>query len=392
MKTIKIGIFGLMIMLMSSVMTTRVEAASSDGYDYYRGGSATSTNAAKDHGTTLDDSKLLDYRVEEADKNGIKYFTMKDYMSSSKSYYTIPGLNNTNVLGEDCSTMVPQGICRMDDNILITAYDSAEEKKSVIYVLNENSKLEATLVYCNKAHLGGITYDGKYVWIAEGSGADEGKNYVGAISKDTMTRAVNVSKNKSAKSVALNNDKHIKRQKVSGLASTSYCTYFDNRLWVGTFDDDSVSKIYGYKVDYTYSKPKLNVDRYIEAPKKTQGICFYKAYGTVYLGVSTSYGRDNDSVIRCYKPSYYNTKMYYDPEYEKKIAQIFKNDAYRTLTIPSMSEQVSVYGASMYCIFESAAYKYLNQHDNFWEKTFHNNHSERPIGSFCIFSVDKIFK
>jgi len=153
-----------------------------------------------------------------------------------------------------------------------------------------------------------------------------------------------------------------------------------------------MAHIYGYKIDYAYSTPKLYVDRYVEAPEKTQGICFCKIQGTVYMGISTSYGRGNDSVIRCYKPSYYILKDYYDPKHKKTISQILKNDAYRTINMPPMSEQISIRGVAMYCIFESAAYKYLNQHNNIIESVLHINHSERPIGSFCIFSTDKIFK
>jgi len=61
--------------------------------------------------------------------------------------------------------MVPQGICTMGNYVLITAYDSSAQHKSVIYVLDNNNVLKATLVYCNKNHLGGVTYDGTYIWI-----------------------------------------------------------------------------------------------------------------------------------------------------------------------------------------------------------------------------------
>lgn len=159
------------------------------------------------------------------------------------------------------------------------------------------------------------------------------------------------------------------------LKSTSFCTYFDNRIWIGTCEEFIESDIYAYNSDCTDIIPEIKADRYIEAPKKSQGMCFYKSYNTVYLGISTSFGRGNNSVIRCYKP-----KDYYDPKNKYKgVPMILKNDAYRTITMPSMSEQISVHGVFMYCIYESAANKYVTE-------------SSRPIGSFCVFAVDKIFK
>ena len=381
MKIIKIGLMGVLMMLVSSVMTMRVDAAWSNGFEYSKDGKETSTDTAKGLG---DESQMLNYFVEERTSNGAKSYTLKDYLSSSDSYYTIPGLNNTNVLGANCETMVPQGICRIEEYgyVLITAYDSSRNYESVIYVLDTDGVLQATIVYCNKGHLGGITFDGSYVWIAEGSGADEGKNYVGAIGKKTIKNAVKELQDNGALSIALREDTHVKRQQLPALDSTSYCTYFDGRLWVGIFNEDTVSDIYGYKIDYRYSTPKLNIDAYIEAPKQTQGISFYKYYGTVYLGVSTSYGRTNGSIIRCYKPKYNYTKTYYDPRHRVVLSQIIKNDAYRTIYMPSMSEQISVHGVSMYCIFESAADKYLNGKVK----------SRSPMGSFCLFSAYKIFK
>ena len=60
------------------------------------------------------------------------------------------------------------------------------------------------------------------------------------------------------------------------------------------------------------------------------------------------------------------------------ISQILKGNTYRTLTLPSMAEQINIVNDSIYCIFESGATKYV--------KT-----SSRPIGSYCIFDADKIF-
>ncbi|MBQ4069415.1 MAG: hypothetical protein IJC76_09195 [Lachnospiraceae bacterium] len=87
------------------------------------------------------------------------------------------------------------------------------------------------------------------------------------------------------------------------------------------------------------------------APKKTQGMCFYKTFDNVYLAFSASWGR-----------------------LEIKIGE-----AYRTITLPSMIEQISINGVFMYCVFESAAKEYVAD-------------SVSPIQSYCVFSVNTIFK
>ena len=107
---------------------------------------------------------------------------MLHYLVGSNTHYTIPGLSTTNVLGKNCKTMIPQGICRMDNYVLVTAYDYKEAYNSVIYVINTSGIVQATLVYDKKCHMGGIAYDGKDVWIAEG-GKGKYQNGVGAINK-----------------------------------------------------------------------------------------------------------------------------------------------------------------------------------------------------------------
>lgn len=50
-----------------------------------------------------------------------------------------------------------------------------------------------------------------------------------------------------------------------------------------------------------------------------------------------------------------------------------------------MSEQISLYSGFMYCIFESGAKPYVDGSDGKGE-------SVNPIGSFCMFPINMIFK
>lgn len=319
----------------------------------------------------IKDYKIPKYRVKQKDliPKKTKRYRMTHYLATEASFYPIPGLTNTSLLDKKCTTMVPQGICTCENYTLTTAYDSEGIHLSAIYVL-ENNSLIATLVYDNKSHLGGIAYDGSYIWVAEGGGSAHGDE-MGAIKKEDFFSAIKMCIESKAESIQLAN---IIRLRAKELKYTSFCSYHDGILWAGHFSAKTTSHIYGYKACEENGQLFITPVRYIEAPMKTQGICFYAHEDTTYLGVSTSYGRRNNSVFRCYKLKNYNNPS---DTYEN-IPQIRKNSAYRTIILPSMSEQICVKDNTIYCIFESAAYKYLRN-------------SSRPIGSYCIFDAEKVF-
>ncbi|MBE5925456.1 MAG: hypothetical protein E7270_00470 [Lachnospiraceae bacterium] len=321
--------------------------------------------------------------------------TLGHYLVGGNIYYPIPGVRNTNVLGKNCATMVPQGICRMDNYILITAYDGIPKKSerkfnseignyevkssyltrdaynSVIYLLTVDGTYITTLVYNKACHMGGITYDGNYVWVAEG------KSGVSAISKANILRAAEIATKKKAKSIKLSG---IYKINLSKLSKASYCTYFDNKVWFGTFNDKGSGRIYGYSVNYSHGTPVLTPVRYIKAPRYTQGICFYKDNSNVYLAAATSYGRNKNSKIYCY-----HLKDYYTPtERFNGVLQIIREDPYKTITFPPMIEQISLNGVFLYGIFESGARPYVDGSDD-------DGKTQYPIGYYCIFDAALIF-
>lgn len=222
--------------------------------------------------------------------------------------------------------------------------------------------------------MGGIAYDGRALFVAEGD-----TKKVGVIKKEYILGAINVASQKKAKSVSINK---VEQLVVDELESASYCTYFDDMLWIGSFNRKEVSKIYGYTIQYG-TNTKITKNRYIEAPKKTQGIAFSNMGEKIYMAVSTSYGRKNDSVIRCYRIT---RKEYYEPkEKYNGILQIKKGNAYRTITLPPMGEGICISGVYMYYISESAARIYAEGLDD-------KGTSERQNAYFCMFSINSIFK
>ena len=96
----------------------------------------------------------------------------------------MPGLESTDILGESCGYMVPQGICIAGDYMLVTAYDSGDFYKnpkqgahkinpSVLYVLSNQTpgsrELLTTIVLPDRNHVGGVAFDGKNIWNRKGT-------------------------------------------------------------------------------------------------------------------------------------------------------------------------------------------------------------------------------
>lgn len=339
-----------------------------NNFTYSTLGEATS---AKSHSRRIKDCKIPNYKVyEKYNKNLFsKKIKIANILKTTTSYFPIPGLSKTNILGKTCNTMVPQGICPCESYVLITAYDSCKIHNSVIYVL-ENNQIIATLIYDKKAHMGGICYDGSYIWIAEGGGSAHG-NEISYIDKNNFFKTINVAISLKAKSIALQG---ITPLRADNLKYTSFCSFYDNLLWIGSFCADKSSHIYGYSIEKNNEEISLKPVTHIDAPAKSQGICFYKNESFTYLCVSTSYGRLHNSVFKCYKLEDYHISS--NKHNDIKLLHI--GNTYKTLTLPPMSEQINIKNSSIYCIFESGATKYI--------KT-----SSRPIGSYCIFDANKIF-
>jgi len=312
-------------------------ALSSDGYSYSQEGTSTS------HSSVVSDN----------------FFNNEElmYMMVAKStHYTIPGLKNTNVLGSNCDSMVPQGICASDYYVFISAYDSDHEYNSVIYVLDWSGNLLATMVYWNNSHVGGLAFDGKYLWVCNSDVLNNGeksdtKGSVSAISLTEIEQIINVSKTNSAKSVKIKKyAKHFNTE-----TKASYCTYYDGKLWVGVFDETKNSLVYSYKINYDTVVPNLTKYEYLIAPNKTQGIAFYEnsSDGNLYIIFTRSYGREEKgtSVIEVYIPVNYEN-------YSGIGKYINKGGCIKTTELPKMVEQVYIHGSYAFLIFESGAKKY----------------------------------
>ncbi len=266
----------------------------------------------------------------------------------NKTYTTVmPGMKNTNVNGTNCTTMVPQGICFAKDYMLVSAYDSAGKCKSVIYVISntdtKNRKFVATLVLPVKTHVGGLAFDGSYVWVSN-------DKKVSSIKYTTLESKINTAKANSNKSTSV-----AFTTTCSVLTQSSFMTYYDGRLWVGEFKEKGAGDGNMYAYTISSDRKKLTKKYRMTVPDRTQGVCFKDGY----LVVSRSYSRKTSSStyisqLRVYKPSFSSPAS---------DGLIKKNTAKKTITLPPMVEGLVVGSTYMYSIYESCANKYYTGSD-----------------------------
>lgn len=262
--------------------------------------------------------------------NKIPFF--KNNVDYSKSYI-IPGLITTNVGGFSSSTMCPQGITFAKGYLLISAYDLSDEENSVVYVLNKKSKeLLTTLVLPTDAHVGGICFDGKYIWLTTGS-------KVSCFPFSDVTAAV---KSKEP----FSNISFLSVCKV-GIA-TSYITYYNDKLWVGSYDELKTTYMYSYSIDDFDTMVELTKEDTIKMPTRVQGIAFTE---NGYLILSRS--------CQLYKGlrGYMRRLDVYQPDFfdEDAVTKSLGSCLTHVYT-PSMNEGIAIDGSNLFVIFESAAF------------------------------------
>lgn len=256
-------------------------------------------------------------------------------VNESLSMTPMPGVEKTQMYdGSYCYNMVPQGFCFAGDYMLITAYDYEKEFNSVIYVISNddvyNRKLLTVIETQDKNHVGGITCDGEYVYIARSE-----KEELGVLKLSDISNA-------TANSVA-KLDYHTL---LSCGCTASSVSYHDGRLWVGKFEKWTYSKLYGFSVNKTADGLSLEQTDKLYTPSKTQGVAFFDAENKTYLAVSSSYGRNNKSRLRIF-------------EIEQRDGTLSKRFVTQ-LVMPPLAEEIDTYDGFLYLTSEGAATEYTS--------------------------------
>lgn len=316
-------------------------------YSYY--GIARLTEKEETIDSTVSDIRMLELTEIQETSTTAKLFAQKEDFETSDAYTTIeffknnvdfersiiiPGMISTNIGGFSSSSMCPQGLTYAKDYLLMTAYDMAEEENSVIYVMDkETGNLLITLVLPTDAHVGGVSYDGAYVWVAVGK-------KVNAIALEDIDEAVT-----SGEPYA-----YVDFVSECNLGITaSYITFYNNMLWVGSYNELESTKMYSYQFDYeTDEVPILKRIGSLTMPTRVQGVAFTDEG---YLILSRS--------CQLYKGlrGYMRQLDVYLPDLSDTNGKYNLGDLLNTVEMPSMNEEIAINGSYLYVNFESAAFQ-----------------------------------
>ncbi len=263
--------------------------------------------------------------------NSLPFF--KKYVSYENSY-AIPGLITTNVGGFSSTTMCPQGLTFAGDYLLVSSYDLIAEENSVIYVLDKTTKeLLTTLILPSKPHVGGLAFDGYNVWVTNGS-------KVSSIALFDIDMAV-------AQGLPYEYVTYTSVCPVNIV--TSFVTYYDNKLWIGSYNELQTTNMHSYLIENIDAVPTLVKVDTIVMPTRVQGVAF-SSKGTMFISRS----------CQLYKGlrGYMRQIDVYKPQFSMAVNGIIPlGKLINTVNMPGMNEGIAIDGDYLYVNFESAAFE-----------------------------------
>lgn len=244
-------------------------------------------------------------------------------------------------------SMVPQGLTIAGKYLLISAYDSTHQHRSVIYVLDKKTgRYLKNVQVSGSPHLGGIAYDpvAKNIWV---TGSQQDQSALMSFSLKKLEK-YNYAKTKEP----------IKYDYVIALPTiqrASCVTYYDDQLFVGFFNQSDNGQIASYpiarqkpfkgtitsdqikavtgQVSWALGSGSASMDRQI------QGIAFYQNY----VILSQSYGSKD-------------SKLFFSPL--TALDSLDESNAEKVVLMPPYLEQIYVNNGQLLMLFESGAKPY----------------------------------
>ncbi len=259
------------------------------------------------------------------------------HVGAVNAKYTVPGLmqtvtrDSTGKSVTTCKGMVPQAMTFAGNGkyLLISAYCGCGAKhRSVIYMLDGDTKeYLTTLVLDSDMHVGGIAWDGTYIWVCDSA---SGKNL----------RAYKYS---SALNAIGHNYWTLSTAATKAVATTpSYLCYANGYLYVGAFSSTATTAtIYFYSVKGTTLTKKGSFT--VNGVSKIQGISIR---GNSMV-LTSSYGRTNASKVYVFTDK---TNQF------KKTGVTYK--AAKSFNFANMVEGCYIGSSYTYFLFESGAATY----------------------------------
>lgn len=270
--------------------------------------------------------------------NIAKYPLYKDYRSSMKKEFKIPGLSDN---------FIPQALAYNDsyDTYFVSGYDKKSGNGIVYSGKNKDFKrIEILDGNVNlRAHCGGIATYNNYIWISD----DENKGSVYILDTNDLINASN--------SIEI-------KEKFIASSDGASIGFYDNKIYVGEFyrkgnyetksehyykENHSMVSVYEYKSDSITGIGDLV--SYISIPDQAQGIAIN---GDVSY-VSMSYGLKNSHL------NSYNITKTNDTLDGISISYIGCESLIKEYKLPPMSEGIIYKDDRIYVLYESASNKYL---------------------------------
>lgn len=258
---------------------------------------------------------------------------LKEHLFEDADGPTIP---NTLATGDDAG-WVPQGLAYHPDTdqLLVSYYGQDDTTDSLLSVIDENSGTEVTNARLGGAelpglfpgwgpppdHSGGVAVDGDNVWVT--STEDDG----GYVYRYSLADIEAAEKGETVNAT----DKF-------PVGASSYATFAEGRLWVGSFHEESPGTLYSYDVgaDGSVSDTPASVHR---TPEQIQGVV---VRDNEFI-LSQSFGRNDPSSLLTQQRS--NPFGYLDTEAHQ---------------LPNMSEGITEVDGDILALYESGSAKYAD--------------------------------
>ena len=254
------------------------------------------------------------------------YKNAKKYLKNTNFYF----LEHMDIVEEE---QYPQGICLTDEFLIVSSYAGKHGELGKLKIFDKKSgEYLLTLEMDEKSHLGGVAYDGTYVWVCNSS-----KMALECIEYSFIKQMI-----VQYKGASLDIRNLVERYRVKNIPSSVTC--YEGTIWVATHSVWSKSIMCGYRL--TEHQDRLQAVVTVVIPPKVQGIAFAEN-GEVYL--STSYGRRKSSYIKKYDSIY------------SLINHV--NNYSECIELPPCSEGIAYEENRLFVVFESAGTKYLDGTD-----------------------------
>lgn len=284
---------------------------------------------------------VMTYKYTTENERRSDVVLLKNTKFSFLNHIEVPGITsveqNDNIIDKffQSQTQTPQGLCITDEFIMTTSYSEADGCLGELVIYGKKSgSIMVVLGLDENSHLGGLTFDGKNVWVCN---SHEGT--IERISYDFIQLMAYENSGKYVDATSVVDSYEVSNR-------PSCISYYDGRLWIATHTKYFDSEMVAYHYDSNHNK--LSKLSSYNIPARVQGVAFDE-HGRVFL--STSYGRDMSSFLKIY-----NSLVDMDVDVAKTLI---------TVEMPPASEEIDVRNNKVYILFESASEVFLKGTDGY---------------------------